>query len=572
MQSRLKRAWPATAGSLRPLALAAALVAGTVPLQAQAFGFELPEGWTARWDNTLKYSNAFRLKGQSAVLTSNPNLDDGDRNFDRGLISNRLDLLSEFDVQRGGFGARLSGAAWYDQVYNRHNDNPGFAGGAFPNQAGAADRFTTSTRNLHGRKAELLDWFTFGKVSVGGMNATYRLGQHAIIWGESLFFGANGIAGGMAPADVTKAVSVPGTQFKEITRPVPQLSMQLGITPDVSVAAYYQFRYQANRLPAVGSYFSQGDTNVDGGQQLLLAGPGSPFAFNAPRDADLRPKHSGQGGVKLSWRAGETDVGLYAIRFHSKSFQQVTRLVGANGFVSPAPGSYYIAYHEGIKAYGLSASRTFGSANVAAEVSMRTNQDLASSHAADASALSGGFLAPNDNAGNPAYAVGKTAHVNLSTLWTLDPNALFTESGLTAELAWNRVLSCTRHCAVYDPVTHLGTIDPNATRDAYALRMVFEPSYRQVLPGLDLSVPLGLGYAPRGSRSMALGPGAFPAENAGDMSLGVNGAYLGDWRFSLAYTHFFGAAKTFLDANSSFTYGQGLKDRDFIAMSLRRTF
>lgn len=564
MKPRPSRPW-----RLTTLAAATMLAAAT---GAQAFQFDTPEDWSVRWDNTVKYSNAFRLKEQSATLTGNANLDDGDRNFDRGLISNRLDLLSEFDAVYRGFGVRLSGAAWYDQVYNSHNDNPGFAGGAFPNQLSVPhDEFTRSTRNLHGRKAEMLDWFTFGKLDLGSMRATARLGQHAILWGESLFFGANAIAGGMAPADVTKAISVPGTQFKEITRPVPQISAQLAVTPAISVAAYYQFRYQANRLPAVGSYFSQVDVNVDGAEQLLLPAP--PFAFNALRDPDLRPKNSGQGGVQLRWRAAETDFGAYAIRFHSKSFQQVTRLVLANGSESPAPGSYYLAYHEGIRAYGLSASHTFGSANVAAEVSLRSNQDLASSHATDASALAFGALPANDNAGNPAYAVGKTAHVNLSTLWTLDPTPLFAEAGLTAELAWNRVLSCTRNCQVYDPVTAPnGTIDPNSTRDAYALRMVFEPNYRQALPGLDLSVPLGLGYAPRGSRSRALGPGAFPADNGGDLSIGLNGTYLSDWRFSLAYTHYFGAEKTFLDSTNSFSYGQSLKDRDFIAMSLRRTF
>jgi hypothetical protein len=548
-----------------PLAWAAAVACCAVlAAPAQAMQFDAPEDWSIRWDNTVKYSNAFRLKEQSPGLTGNANLDDGDRNFDRGLISHRLDLLSEFDVLYRGFGVRLSGAAWYDQVYNSRNDNPGFAGGAFPNQLSVPyDEFPRATRNLHGRKAEMLDCFTFGRFDFGSMRATARLGQHAILWGESLFFGANGIAGGMAPADVTKAISVPGTQFKEITRPVPQISAQLALTPDVSVAAYYQFRYQANRLPAVGSYFSQGDTNVDGAEQLLLAGPGSPFAYNALREGDLRPRNTGQGGVKLSWRAADTDFGLYAIRFHNKSFQQVTRLALANGFVAPGPGSYSLAYHQGIRAYGLSASHTFGPANVAAEVSLRTNQDLASSHAADASALAFGALPASNNSDNPAYAVGKTAHANLSTLYTLDPTALYAEAGLTAELAWNRVLSCRKSC---------GAQDPNSTRDAYALRLVFEPSYRQVLPGLDLSVPLGLGYAPRGSRSRALGPGTFPADNGGDMSIGLNGLYLNDWRFSLAYTHYFGAEKAFLDATNSFTYGQSLKDRDFIAMSLRRTF
>ncbi len=76
-----------------------------------------------RWDTTAKYSAAARVKDASSTLKGSANFDDGDRNFDRGLISNRVDLLSELDVIYRGFGVRVSGAGWYDTVYNRSNDN-----------------------------------------------------------------------------------------------------------------------------------------------------------------------------------------------------------------------------------------------------------------------------------------------------------------------------------------------------------------------------------------------------------------------------------------------------------------
>src|SRR5438477_8257995 len=50
-----------------------------------------------QWDNTLKYSTAFRVKDASSTLIADPNQDDGDRNFKKGVISNRVDVLSEFD-------------------------------------------------------------------------------------------------------------------------------------------------------------------------------------------------------------------------------------------------------------------------------------------------------------------------------------------------------------------------------------------------------------------------------------------------------------------------------------------
>ena len=78
-----------------------------------------------RWDNSVKYSAAVRVRDPSAVLMSDPNQDDGDRDFrKKGLVSNRIDLLSDLDlVYQDAFGLRVSGAAWYDTVYNRHNEN-----------------------------------------------------------------------------------------------------------------------------------------------------------------------------------------------------------------------------------------------------------------------------------------------------------------------------------------------------------------------------------------------------------------------------------------------------------------
>ncbi|MDM0032412.1 DUF1302 domain-containing protein [Variovorax sp. J22P271] len=540
---------------------ALAYAASLACAQASAMSIDLGNpDLTARWDNTLKYSNAFRLKDANPALIAPTaaNNDDGDRNFNKGLISNRFDLFSEFDlVHRDGYGARLSGAAWYDSVYNRSNDNPGFQGGAFPNQVSVPyNEFTEATRNLHGRKAEVLDAFVFGKFDLGQSTASVRVGQHSQLYGETLFYGVNGIAAAQAPVDVIKLLSVPGTQFKEAIMPVPQASGQVQINSNVSVGAYYQFQFKPNRLPAVGSYFSQSDALQDGGERLLLGPLGS-----APRLEDRDAKNSGQGGIQLKWRLDETDLGFYAVRFHEKTPQLVSNIAFNPIINAPLPASYRLVYHEGITAFGVSASRSFGNFNFAAEGSIRNNQDLASAQAADLSAL--GFP-PTNNSNNPGYAVGRTAHFNLNTLATLERTPLWNEASLLAEIAWNRVLSVTKNAAA---------VDTNSTRDAVAFRMTLEPTYRQVLPGLDLGVPVGVGYAPSSSRSRALGPGNFPAAGGGDLSIGLNGSYLDVWRFTLSYTHYFGTAAPVLNPTATaYTYQQSLKDRDFVAFSLRRTF
>lgn len=548
-----------------------ALLSGAAALQllcAPAGAFELSTGNSdvqVRWDNTFKYSAAARVKGRSEGLVSpgtnnnNVNLDDGDRNFSKGLISNRIDWLSEFDVTYQSMGLRLSGAAWYDRIYQRstHNNNP------FTSNHQPANEFPADTRSIHGRKAELLDAFVFGAADVGDARVAGRLGRHGLVWGETLFFGANGIAGGMMPVDVIKLVSVPNTLFKEAIRPVPMVSGSLQLSSGISLGAYYQFRWEASRIPQVGSYFSQGDTIPGGSEQMLLAGLGSPFSSDAPRQGDWKPKHSGQGGLQLRGRWEDTDLGAYFQRYHAKAPQQVVNL-GVNG-VAVGPVSYRLFYPQGISAFGISASHTFGGLNLAAEASVRHNQPLISGLSADPSALVGSLA--SNGSDNPAYPVAKTAHFNVSGIWSLPRTPLFEEGNVVFELGWNRVLSVTKS---------VQSVDPAASRDAVAMRALFQPTYRQVMVGLDLTPVLGLGWAPRGSRS-SITTAEMPQNGNGDMTLGLNAAYEDVWNASLAFTHYYGSQGSWLSptnaaGQNTLAFKQYYADRDFISLSLRRSF
>lgn len=512
------------------------------------------------WNNSFKYGLMYRLKEQNDALKGagdyRANFDDGNSNFDKGIVSNRLEYLTELDIiAENGFGVRASALAWYDRVYNQRNDNPGYMGGAYPNQSGDADRFPDQTRDLQGRSVELRDAFVFGRLQLGESPLRFRLGQYSLVWGESLFFANNAIAGAQNAFDIDRLLADPTSEAKEFVLPVAQASAELQLNQNVTVGAYLQFEHVANRLPAVGSYFSSNDTGVDGAQRMLL-GPAT-----AERTKTLDADSHGQFGLKLRWRLDNTDLGFYAVRFHDKSYQQVVRLGFVPALGGVAPVSYYHTYHEGTTALGFSASRSFDSVNLAMETSVRRNQALASGgHAVDLSGLNP-TLPASDNRDHPAYAVGKTAHLNLSAIWTVPRTPLWEEANFIGELAANRMLRCDESC---------DALDPNASRDAKAVRVVFEPTYRQIISGLDLSVPVGMGYAPAGARS-SLGPG-FPAEDGGDFTLGLKGTYLGVWEVRAAYTKFLGNPATFLDDTNSFTYQQSLKDRDFVAFRIRRSF
>lgn len=537
----------------RQIATAAALLCAA----HAAFAVEVDTGngdLKLRWDNTIKYSAGFRLKERAPVLTADANLDDGDRNFDKGLISNRVDVLSEADLTYGNLGARVSGAAWYDAVYRHGTDNDS----PYTYNAVSApfSEFPAGTRKLHGRKGELLDAFVFAKHSFDDMPVSVRVGRHALVYGETLFYGANGIAAAQQPIDVVKALSVPGTQFKELIRPVGQVSGQIQLRSNLAVGAYWQYRWEKSRLPGAGSYFSGTDFLDDGGERLLT-GPGSALL----RGRDLEARNSGQGGMQVKWtpEGSDVDYGFYAARYHDKTPQVV---------IQPGMGTYALAYHENIRTFGVSASSTIGNVNLAGEVSIRRNAALANAGTPDlfgvVPVFAGGPAAPADNRDNTSYPVGNTAHANLSMLGTLGPSFIAREASLVGEVAWNRATSVTRHADL---------LDPNANRDAWGLRFTYEPGYRQVVPGLDLSVPIGLGYTPKG-RSAALGP-SFGQDKGGDISVGLNGVFESAWYLSVSVTHYYGKAAPATEQRGPltvYTFLQNMKDRDFLSLSVRRTF
>lgn len=542
----------------QPLRLSRVLVAllgCSVVTGVQAFDFELANpDLKMRLDTNVKYSNAWRVKDRHDKLVADANLDDGDRNFDKGLISNRLDLFSEFDFSYQKVGARVSGAAWYDDVYNKGNDNHS------PQTINAYsvryDQFTKDTRDLHGRQAEFRDAFVYANYDIGeGMWGVTRLGQHSLVYGESLFYGGNAIAAGQQPIDAVRALTVPNSQFKELGLPVKQISTQLQITPTISVGGYYQFEWERTRIPGAGSYFSPADLLDEGGERIVLARlPNGVPAASFYRGKDIEARDSGQWGVQLRYRseALDTDFGLYAINYHDKNFQtQVQPGVGA-GARPDQVGDYMLVFPEDIRAYGLSANRGFGDVNVGFETSVRDNAPLVSLTMTD--------LAGNgDNDGNPLYAVGRTAHAQVNMIYIMPTSAFWDTASLLAELAWNRTLSVEKNPE---------NLDPNGTRDATAMRFAFSPTYFQVFDGVDLSVPMGASYGIDG-RSSAVG--GFSQAKGGDYNIGLSADYLKSVTFTLAYNGYYGPSAP-ININGIKTFKQTNADRDFVSFSVSHTF
>jgi len=523
----------------------------TFPLTAPvAYAFQFPlndpdiKGY---WDNTIKYSTAYRLHGQDSSLTSDVNSDDGDRNFNKGIASNRFDLFSELGMSFQQFGFRVTGAAWYDSAYNRSNDN----NSTTVNHLGRSDSFDSETEELAGRKAELLDAFVYGSSDIAGHKTSFRLGKHTLLWGQSLFFPTNGIAYGQAPIDAAKALSVPNTRAAELFMPINQLSMQFQFSDTVSMAAFYQLDWEKTRLPPSGGYFSTADI-VGEGNKRIIVGQSQAIGdadgnISLYRGKSKNASHSGQFGIALNFNPaeGNTEYGLYALRFNNR-LPQIYAYQGKNFLAQPGQvGEFSEVYSEGVKMLGASFSTSAGDASFAGEVSTRYDMPLRK--------LGPVFVDVDDNT-RDAHALGRTVHAQLSSIYLVPRSPLWESASFVGELAWHRLLSVTKNSEQFS--------SSDFTDSAVGARFVLEPNYYQAAPGLDLFVPIGFGYT-HGKSPIDAAFNNYNADGGGDMSVGLRSVYDNTWNGLLNYTHFYGSGNS---ADNAY------RDRDFISLSIQRAF
>jgi hypothetical protein len=478
-----------------------------------------------RLDTTVQFTGLRRLDSPQSRLLAKPNADDGDRDFRSGAVSNRTDVFSEFDADFGSAGLRVSGALWYDPVYlNRTaNDSPA----TFNPNSVPHNHFTRSVRTLEGLDGELLDTFVHDSFDIGSSKISFRLGRHTLIWGESLFFGSNGIAAGQAPIDFIKANTVPETPARELFLPVNQISISVQLRPGLSVELYNQFEWRHDRLPGVGSYFSTTDI-LDAGGERIIAAPGQ-FLY---RTADRQPGAAGQFGAALRATVGDVDLGFYALRYNARSPVVATSGCIAACTLPGQTGTYHLLYARGIDVFGASASTFLGNDNIAGEVSVRQ----------------GAALMARADLGASPLPRGDTAHAQISVVAERPASAFWDQVTLQAELAANTLLDTTEDGSARDPAT---------TRSAAAMQAQLTFDYFHVLPALDLS-PFIAGAYGIGGRSSVDGE---MVGGTGNVTVGVQATWRTVWHAEVRATDFIGSANA-----------QPLADRSFFAFNVRRTF
>lgn len=559
-------------------ALGAAAAALCLGLCGSASAFEIDVGdedFQVRFDNTVRYNLGYRTDAQNAAIIRSINNDDGDRNFNRhSIVTNRVDLLSEFDVvYRKQFGARVSGAGWYDQAYSGTLDNTSLAtSNHLVNGVQAFGLSNYTSRYYKGASGEFLDAFVFASGEIGGMNATLRVGSHTINWGEALLgAGAiHGISYSQAPLDQGKALANPGIEAKELYRPLNQISGQIQVTPELSFAAQYFLKWENSRFPESGSYLGFSDPLLSGGQSILLALPPALGGTRiVTRAADVTPKDRGDWGVAMRWSPEWLDgtAGLYYRNFSDRVPQQATLRAAA---APPIPAQYFLMYGADIEMIGASLAKQLFGISFGMDLNYRQNMPL----------VSGGVnLVAGTNAlptpGETLGARGNTWHGVLNAIGTIPGNPLFDSGTWNAELTWSHWNKVTD-----DPFNVFKGSDAYCanpanidcvTKNAYGIAGGVTPTWYQVFPGADLLMPISASYGLSGNSPVSLGGN----KGAGSYSVGLALDVQSKYRFDLRYIDYFGDYTTNPATGAVAVYSGSqtmLKDRGAVYFTFKTTF
>lgn len=534
-------------------ALQAALASMFMLAQAQATSLATGNpDLEVRWDNTLRYTAGVRAERQNQKFINHPYYQESDLKFDRGdLVTNRVDLLSEFDVVwKRDLGFRVSATAWYDHAYNdtRVRTNPALDAAGFISSY-KSDQYSSLTRRYYrGVSGEILDAFVFGQFLAGNVPVNVKLGRHTNYWGESLFAAYTGVNYGQAPVDVRKALANPGAEAKELFMPLSQISAQAQLTDEVSMAAYYGLEWKADRLPEGGTYLSDLGFLFDGPDRLPVGG-----GFALSRADSLRPKDRGDFGINTRWSPKWLDgtIGAYYRRFDEKlPWVQV----------DPATLSYRLAYARNTELFGLSLSKVISGVSVGAELAYRRDAGLLSAN-----------VNPADNQG----ARGDTLHGLVNGIWYFSNASLFNSAVLIGELNWTHRLNVGVNPELFNGLGYASCIgkdkwDGCTTRNATGGSVAFIPTWTQVAPSVDLSMPLAFGIGIKGNGAT---PGS-PNQGVGSYSIGLSALVQNKYQVDLKMNDYLVRYK---DNGTTVTSVNGqspslLSDRRWVVLSVKTSF
>ncbi len=335
-------------------------------------------------DTTVSYGQLYRVQSRASNLIGvinggsalTVNGDDGNLNYDTGLVSNTFKFTSELDLSYNSSGVFIRAFGFNDLEADDTSRT----------------RLDDKAERLVESNIVLRDAYFWQEFNIGKMPGEFRIGEQVLSWGESTFI-QNSI-NTINPVDVS-SLRTPGAELREALVPVGLISASLGVTNNLSVEAYYQYDWEQTVIDPAGSYFSTNDFAGDGGVFLVGAGVGTTIAdylgcptactpatafagaATATRAGNIEPGNGGEYGAALHLfvpELNDTELGFYYINYHN-------RLPIINAIVGTAPATltgaqYQLSYPEDIQLYGLSFNTQIGDVALQGEYSYRVDAPL----------------------------------------------------------------------------------------------------------------------------------------------------------------------------------------------------
>jgi len=459
-----------------------------------------------RWTNTVRLGTQYQFN-KVPPLAENKCWSGINCGYGSDFTQGRADWLSELEVGKGDIGLKASLEARKDMVERD------------------SSYIQLFEANLHGAG------------ELAGRPVTFSIGRQSVIWGESLYFAGNGIAGAQAPIDATAGFDSAGYAATAHFLPVGQASASWQVTDTLTLLAYQQFEWRRDRVDPEDAYASSGDVLGDDDLRriALYDAEYGPISYN--RIGAATPGGADQFGLGLKLRRNEWDIGLYLLQFDAKTpavvyYRQVH--------------DYSLNYARGAGLAGASLAGPIGDATLGAEFSVRRHTQLSD----------GGIFIPAGSNGDPAIPRGDTLNGQVSLTVPIEPGPILPGGATwTTEIAGNHLSAVP---------ANPGLVAPDRTRDAGGLRTLFTAQFYQVLPRLDLGVPIGVGYAFAGRSAV------IPEMNrgAGDVSIGLAATFASSWTADLTLTRYFGTDWIPIPGYS----GRPLSEWNKIGMTVQRSF
>jgi len=230
---------------LAPIAVLLAANLLTTPAWAEVFRVGEVDGL---FDVSLAYGLLTRTESRelnfigigNAGEAASVNVDDGDLNYDKGVVSNGVRATAELTLKWRNFGSYVRGYGFYDfetELDEREHS-----------------ALSSDADDLVGRGGDFQDHYLNAALDLGSVPVQLRVGNQVLNWGESGFlrFGV----GFVNPLDLT-ALSQPMTTAEDAFVRQGMLWGAANLTETIAVEGLYQYDWQEVRSAPVGWFFSR---------------------------------------------------------------------------------------------------------------------------------------------------------------------------------------------------------------------------------------------------------------------------------------------------------------------------